>query len=136
MMHGVSGKQRGFSLLEVLVALVILALSYGMVLQLLGDATIKASRAGEYRQALMIAESQLNLATTVKDPSVLPESGYVGSQFHWRLQLEPATGPDLRTGPSLYAPLLATVTVTWNHDARKPGRLEISTIRLASGALR
>jgi len=135
-MYGTAERQRGFSLLEVLVALVILALSYGMVLQLLGDATIKASRAGEYRQALMIAESQLNLATTVRNPTVLPESGYVGSDFHWRLQLEPATSPELQTGPSLYAPLLATVTVSWNHDADTPSRIEISTIRLSSSVLR
>lgn len=134
-MNGVPGNQQGFSLLEVLVALVILALSYGMVLQLLGDATIKASRAGEYRQALMIAESQLNLATTVRNPAALPESGYVGSDFHWRLQLEAATSPELRTGPSMYAPLLATVTVSWDHDARSPRRIELSTIRISSGAL-
>jgi len=129
-------KQQGFSLLEVLVALVILAMSYGMVLQLLGGAAQKAARAAEYRQALMVAEAQLNLATTVREPALLPESGQVGSRYHWQLRLVPATSADFMAGQSLYSPLLAIVTVSWDDGADRSRAIEISTIRLASGALR
>jgi len=135
-MHSDAGNQQGFSLLEVLVALVILAMSYGMVLQLLGGASQKASRTAEYRQALMVAEAQLSLATTVREPALLPESGQVDSRFRWQLRPVPAPSADFMTGQSMYSPLLAIVTVTWDGDANRSREIEISTIRLTSGALR
>ena len=135
-MYTGAGKQQGFSLLEVLVALVILALSYGMILQLLGGAAQRASRAGEYRHALMVAEAQLNLATTVRNPELLPASGQADSRYHWQLRLTPATSSEYLTGQSMYSPLMATVTVTWGDGADRRREIEISTIRLASGAMR
>ncbi len=129
-------KSQGFTLLEVLVAMAILALSYGMILQLLGSSAQKASRAAEYRQALMIAESQLNLAATVRDPAVIPQQGQIDDRFYWRLSLEPVAPLGDTALPSMYKPLMATVEVTWDDSGQRARSIEISTIRHTMGKLR
>jgi len=129
-------RHAGFSLLEVLVALSILALSYGMILQLLGSSSRNALRASDYRQAIMVAESQLNLAATVRDPARLPRSGEVGEKFAWRLDIAPAADLAMSNAASMYAPLQLTVEVSWKENAREPTSISLSTIRLGSGGMR
>ena len=129
-------RHAGFSLLEVLVALSILALSYGMILQLLGSSSRNALRASDYRQAIMVAESQLNLAATVRDPAMLPRSGEVGEKFAWRLDIAPAADVAMSSAASMYAPVRLTVEVSWQEDAREPTSVALSTIRIGSGSVR
>lgn len=129
-------KLGGFSLLEVLVALSILALSYGMILQLLGSSSRNASRASDYRQAIMVAESQLNLAATVRDPSMLPRTGEVDGKFAWNLDFARAPELTMSDAASLYVPLQITVQVSWGADTRNPANITLSTVRVSSGGLR
>jgi general secretion pathway protein I len=129
-------RHAGFSLLEVLVALSILALSYGMILQLLGSSSRNALRASDYRQAIMVAESQLNLAATVRDPAMLPRAGEVGEKFAWRLDIAPAADVAMSSAASMYAPVRLTVEVSWQEDAREPTSVALSTIRIGSGSMR
>ena len=129
-------RHAGFSLLEVLVALSILALSYGMILQLLGSSSRNALRASDYRQAIMVAESQLNLAATVRDPAMLPRSGEVGEKFAWRLDIARAADVAMSSAASMYAPVRLTVEVSWQEDAREPTSVALSTIRIGSGSMR
>jgi general secretion pathway protein I len=126
----------GFSLLEVLVALSILALSYGMILQLLGSSSRNALRASDYRQAIMVAESQLNLAATVRNPAILPSSGEAGEKFAWRLDIAPAVDLAMSDAVSMYTPLRLTVEVSWEQESREPANITLSTIRLGSGNVR
>lgn len=126
----------GFSLLEVLVALSILALSYGMILQLLGSSSRNALRASDYRQAIMVAESQLNLAATVRNPAILPSSGEAGEKFAWRLDIAPAGDLAMSNAASMYAPLRLTVEVSWEQESREPANITLSTIRIGSGSIR
>ena len=129
-------KLQGFTLLEVLVAMAILAMSYGMILQLLGGSAQKASRAAEYRQALMIAESQLSLVATVRDPFMIPQQGRLDDRFYWRLSLEPASPLNDMAPALMYRPLMATVEVTWDDSGHRARSIEISTIRHTMGKLR
>ena len=126
----------GFSLLEVLVALSILALSYGMILQLLGSSSRNATRASDYRQAIMVAESQLTLAATARDPALLPRSGEVDDKFAWSLDITRAPQLTMSDAASLYAPLQVTVQVSWDADTRSPGSITMSTVRIGAGNLR
>ena len=129
-------RHAGFSLLEVLVALSILALSYGMILQLLGSSSRNALRASDYRQAIMVAESQLNLAATVRDPAMLPRSGAVDEKFVWRLDIAPAADVAMSSAASMYTPVQLTVEVSWEGDAPEPTRVALSTIRIGSVSMR
>jgi general secretion pathway protein I len=126
----------GFSLLEVLVALSILALSYGMILQLLGSSSRNAARASDYRQAIMLAESQLNLAATVRDPAILPRTGQVDDKFAWSIEITRASELSMSNAASLYVPLQVTVQVSWDADTRNPASITMSTVRIGSGNLR
>lgn len=125
----------GFSLLEVLVALSILALSYGMILQLLGGSSRNASRASDYRQAIMVAESQLSLAATVRDPTMLPRAGDVDDKFAWSLDFARAPELTMSNAASLYVPLQVTVQVSWDAGTRNPASITLSTLRIGSGNL-
>src|SRR6478609_1305712 len=58
-------RHRGFSLLEVLVAFVIVALVATALFRLFGGALNNASAAGEWSRALLLAESRLALAANV-----------------------------------------------------------------------
>ena len=131
-----AGRLGGFSLLEALVALSILALSYGMILQLLGGSSRNATRASDYRQAIMIAESQLDMAAAARDPAMLPRNGEVGDKFAWSLDIARAPQFTMSDAASLYVPLQVTVQVSWDADTRNPARITMSTVRIGTGNLR
>lgn len=129
-------RQSGFTLLEVLVSLAVLALVYGTILHLLGGSTRVATRASAYREALMLAESQLSLAATIRDADQLPRSGDVDQRFHWELSFLPFEGPDAPAVQSFYTPVIATVRVSWGQTERRTHVVELSTVRLDAGGTR
>ena len=127
---------KGFTLLEVLVSMAILALAFGVILQILGDSARKVSRTDEYRQALMIAESQLAMATAIRDPRTVPLSGSIDDKYHWSVSFEPTTEYDVAAVRNLYAPLITTVTVQWDSAGARRTGVELSTVRLAGSSMR
>lgn len=122
------GDGKGFTLLEVLVALSVLAMCYGALLQVIGGATRQAARAAEYREALLVAESRLDVAAW--QGSATPASGTSRGKYAWQVRVEPAVGAGAAGTPALYAPELVTVTVSWGEREAQRRALEISTIRL------
>ena len=115
----------GFTLLEVLIAFVIMALAVGVLLRGIG-ASLKATRvAGLYAEGLSRAQSHLE-AITAPGVGVVPrtEQGDEGYGFRWRVEVTPlATATAVRQrgldggGPrvTLYA---ARVTESWTGAAR------------------
>ena len=78
------GSQSGFSLLEILVAFSILALSLGVLFQIYSRGSNVTALSHDYSQALIIAQSQLAALelTEVIEPG--EKSGVSEDQFNWQ----------------------------------------------------
>lgn len=84
-------QQSGFSLLEVLVAFVIMALSLGVLYQAAGGSTRAVVAAEEVTRATILAESLLALHAAVP-ANGLKESGTTADGMSWSLTAERYTG--------------------------------------------
>src|ERR1700687_5160416 len=112
--------QRGFSLLEVLAAFVLLALVGTALLRLFSGALGNATLADEYSRATLYAESRL-AAVSVEAP--LKESTLQGNsddgRYGWTAVITPYTAPDSTPGFDSVATAMTVrlwklaVTVTW-----------------------
>jgi general secretion pathway protein I len=130
---------RGFSLLEVLVAFVILALVGTALFRLFGASLNNASLADEYSRAALYAESVL-AAAAVEAP--LRETTTQGrsddGRYAWATKIEsyvaPGATPDqARLGQMLpFQPWRLTVVVSWPGDFGTERSIALSTVRLAA----
>ena len=119
----------GFTLLEVLVALSILAISFGVLMQSFGDVSRTASMTEDYRRALMVAESQLAFAQADSASGTVGYVGIVDERYRWKLtstQFEEAVLP---ARPRARSPNLVTIDVSWG-DGERSRSISLSTIRL------
>jgi general secretion pathway protein I len=133
-------RARGFSLLEVLVAFVILALVGTALFQLFGGALNNASAADDYSRAVLLAESRL--ADTAVEGLPLREGGDQGTtedgKYSWTTRVEaylpPGTTADQeRMGQSSPVRLWRiSVTVSWPGVLGNQRSLSLATVRLAS----
>jgi prepilin-type N-terminal cleavage/methylation domain-containing protein len=123
----------GFTLLEVLVALSILASSYGVILQIFGGAASKAALSGDYRRALIIAESQLAFAAANVAAGDVSNSGAGDEKFLWQVSYTPTDEYFLEGRPVRYSPVIVAVAVSWSDAAGKVRSISVSTVRLKKG---
>lgn len=128
----------GFSLLEVLVAFVILALVGTALFRLFGASLNNASLADEYSRAVLYAESRL-AAAAVETP--LRERSDQGASddghYAWSTKVESYALPGATADQERMAQMLPlrpwrlTVTVSWPGDFGGQRSLALSTVRLA-----
>lgn len=130
-----ANKQRGFSLLEILIAFSILALSLGILLKIFSGGVNTAGVAEEYTAAVQIAES-LMAQTGVESPLQQGEtSGLENDKYYWRVSIVPFQFMAENLDAAAMAAVLfkVKVTVNWGGDARSDGRqVELITLKLAN----
>lgn len=121
-------QQSGFSLLEILVAFVIMGLVIGSILQLFGNSMRSVALSDEYSYAVKIAESQMATVGV----SIPVESGNTsGSEdkFDWNIMIEPTEFeyPEGAAPIPLY-PYRVKVDVAWQSGSRER-HFELASLR-------
>lgn len=122
---------RGFSLLEVLVAFIILSLALGVLMRIFSGGLGNIGAAEHYSRAVAIAESQL-AAAGIESPLTEGENaGEIENGYTWRTSVrrydadeQPLEGVVLPV--DLYQ---VEVTVNWDHTATTPRTLRFVTLR-------
>ena len=123
-------RSRGYTLIEVLVAFMIMALALTVLLRIFSGGVRNVGVASGYAEAVLIGESRL--ATAGIDETLAPgeTSGVEGANFHWTRRVtryEPAVDYTTRVkGSQAY---FVTVTVTWPNGDRERS-IDLSTVKL------
>ena len=121
-------RSQGFSLLEVLVAFSILALTLGVLMQIFSSG-LSGTRASElYAGAADVAESVLALVGAEFPLEPGSQNGEVKG-YTWRLEIVEAPATELTAPPEDLEPFLVTVRVEWTAGERVR-HLELATLRL------
>ena len=125
-----SRHQRGFSLIEILVAFMILAMSLTVIFRIFSGGLRNVALSEDYAQAVLVAESQLS-AIGVSEPLERGvTSGEWNERFRWQRMVEHYQ--PWAQEKELAAPLLAylvTVNVDWEHAGRNR-QISLSSVRL------
>lgn len=134
-----SNHQTGFSLLEILVAFAILAMSIGVLLNIFSRGLRTAIVSEEYQQAMSIAEAQMERAGIDVVLSQGALSGVVDGKYTWTLQASPYELPkpknDLVTPPLEVIPFKVQVRVEWQ-EGDDIKEFTLNSLRLTKAQLR
>lgn len=132
-------RARGFSLLEVLVAFVVLALVATALFRLFGGALNNASAAGEWSRALLLAESRLAVAANVVPLREASDQGTEGDgRLRWETKVAayqtPDTSQELERASDNTPTRLYRVTAEVHFPSDRGGDrvVALSTLKLAA----
>lgn len=109
---------RGFTLIEVLVAFSIAALALGVLFQIYAKGTASAILGKEYNEALMVAESRLATLGITESLETMELSGTESDRYQWQITLRDYEQPD----PSVVMPLTlkqVTLQVSWESKGKR-----------------
>ena len=121
---------RGLTLMEVLVAFIVLSLTMSVILHIFSGGMRNSGRADNYSRAVFLAQSRL-AAVGVESP-LLPgeESGRVGDNLKWRVSI--ARVEDGGEADQLLMPVRqysVRAQVAWQEDGLEK-QIELSSVRL------
>lgn len=127
-------KQGGFSLLEILIAFSIMALSLGILLKIFTTGVNTAQVSEEYTVAVQIAESLMAQAGNVSPLQAGEDSGVNQQKYQWSISVMPytlgfATVTDKEAGEFPVTLFKVQVVVSWGDDSRQ---FEITKLKLAA----
>ena len=130
-------KQKGFSLLEILIAFSILAISLGILLKIFSAGINTAVVAEDYTAAVQIAES-LMAKTGLESPLQAGEdSGTENDKYEWQVMVTPYLfNPDNLDEMTITTTLFKVkVIVNWDIEKTKRRQIELTTLKLVNKTL-
>lgn len=121
--------QAGFSLLEVLVAFVIMGLVVTAILQLVGNSLRSVVLADEYSYAVQIAESKMASVGHIIPIAMGSHTGTLQDKFNWNITIQnssisPSDNPSILRA----YPYLIRINITWPLDDPKRS-FQLASIR-------
>lgn len=121
---------RGLTLMEVLVAFIVLSLTMAVILHIFSGGMRNSGRADSYSRAVLLAQSRL-AAAGVESPLLAgEESGRVGTNLQWRVSI--VRVEDGGEADRLLMPVrqyLVRAHVAWQEDGRDM-QIELTSVRL------
>ena len=116
MTSGWSRRSRGMSLLELLMAVAVMAMSLGMLYRAMGGSARAAGDAGRYQEAVFMAEGLLYANAD------LPEGGWneqgQSGVFHWNVHSSPYATVAQQGTPGAVPLHVLQVAVGWEEQGR------------------
>jgi general secretion pathway protein I len=125
-------RQQGFTLLEVLIAFVLLSLTLGVILQIFSGGLRNAAAAAHYTKAAIVADSKLAMLGA-EFPLVEGEMSGEDGSYVWRMTIKPDVETYELDTPTVsrYQLYSVNLVVRWRHGIREPV-LQFTTYRLGS----
>lgn len=123
-------QNRGMTLLEILVAFVILSLTMAVILHIFSGGIHNAKIAQSYSRAVFLAQSRLAAVGIEQPLAPLEDSGQVGPDFQWHVSV--VVLDDGGEADRLLMPVrqyLVRTTVSWQEDGREK-QIELSSVRI------
>jgi general secretion pathway protein I len=121
----------GFTLLEILAALSVLAVSMGVLMHIFSTSLQNSVASRQYTQAVLLAESMLaekELSPTAESQTL---SGQLNDLYHWRYITSPYNPDNIQQATSSpLVPYLADIEISWEAGGKQHS-VTLSTLRLA-----
>lgn len=126
------GKSSGFTLIEVLVAFAILAISAGALLSAFSTGTRHSALSRDYSQAVVLAEGKLAEIGVVDAIAPGEQAGRFDDRFSWRLNVSEYV-PDQENSKAYrsFTPYHVEIEVNWV-SSNTQRRLTLDTLRLVT----
>lgn len=131
--RGPGHAQSGFSLLEVVVAFTILALSLGLLIQIFSRALNTTALSRDYSRAASLAQSRLD-AVGIEMP-LLPGSYGGGPEegLSWQVVIQAYEPEGIAWEPAIDSYLVRSM-VSWGEEGEKQRQISLATLRLAESS--
>jgi general secretion pathway protein I len=125
-------KNRGMTLIEVLVAFIVLSLTMAVILQIFSVGMRNARVAESYSRAVFLAESRLAAIGAEQPLAPAEDNGQVGANLRWSVAVVPVD--DNGVADQLVMPVRLfriRVRVGWSEDGRER-QIELRSLRVGS----
>lgn len=126
-------RSRGFTLIEVLVALAVLALALGVLFQIFSTGLNNSRVAEAYAKATLLAQSKLASLGIEEPLGEGQNTGRFDEQFGWRVDVHSHEREERPVGQvAPLEPYEVVVTVYWG-ETDEERSVSLTTLRLAPG---